>query len=65
MIGHPTIAVAFLLSKPGVIAIPKSSDIKHMREIAARRDAELDAEDYAFLDRESPAPKHKTVLDIV
>ena len=59
------IAIAFLFSKPGVIAIPKSSNVEHVREIAKARDVTLDAEDYALLDREFPAPKRKTALDIV
>ena len=59
------IAVAFLLSKPGVIAIPKSSHAERVREFAKARDVKLDAQDYEFLDRELPAPKRKTVLDIV
>jgi diketogulonate reductase-like aldo/keto reductase len=59
------IAVAFLLSKPGVLAIPKSSHAERVREIARARDVKLDAEDFAFLDREFPAPKRKTALDIV
>jgi diketogulonate reductase-like aldo/keto reductase len=79
LIGHPAImqlarkhavapaaiAVAFLLSKPGVIAIPKSSHAERVREFAKARDVKLDAEDFAFLDREFPAPKRKTSLDIV
>ena len=79
LIGHPAvaqlarkhavapaaIAIAFLLSKPGVIAIPKSSHAEHVNEIAAARDVTFDAQDFAFLDREFPAPKRKTELEIV
>ena len=79
LIGHPAIvqlarkhavasaaiAIAFLLSKPGVIAIPKSSDIEHVREIANARDVKLDAEDHKFFDREFPVPKRKMALEIV
>ncbi len=59
------IALAFLLSKPGVISIPKSSNVEHVREIARTRDVTLDAEDFQFLERQFPAPKRKTSLDIV
>ncbi len=79
LIGHPAIvklagkhgvapaaiAIAFLLSKPGVIAIPKSSHAERVREFAAARDVKLDAQDFEFLDREFPAPKRKMALDIV
>jgi diketogulonate reductase-like aldo/keto reductase len=79
LIGHPAIvklarkhsvkpaaiAIAFLLSKPGVIAIPKSSHAERVREFAAARDVKLDAQDFEFLDREFPAPKRKISLDIV
>ena len=79
LIGHPAIvqlarkhavapaaiAIAFLLSKPGVIAIPKSSHAERVHEIAKARDVKLDSEDFKLLDREFPAPKRKTALDIV
>ena len=79
LIGHPAIvalarkhvvapaaiAVAFLLSKPGVLAIPKSSHAERVREIAKARDLKLDANDFAFLDQEFPTPKRKTGLAIV
>ncbi len=79
LIGHPAtvklarkhtvapaaIAIAFLLSKPNVIAIPKSSHAERVREFSAARDVKLDAQDFEFLDREFPAPKRKMSLDIV
>ena len=79
LIGHPAIvqlarkhaaasaavAIAFLLSKPGVLAIPKSSHAERVWEFAAARDVKLDAQDFEFLDREFPPPKRKTALAIV
>ena len=59
------IAIAFLLAKPGVVAIPKSSHAERVREFARARDVKLDAQDYEFLDREFPPPKRKTGLAIV
>jgi diketogulonate reductase-like aldo/keto reductase len=59
------IAIAFLLSKPGVLAIPKSSHAERVREFAKARDVKLDAEDFALLDREFPPSKRKTALEIV
>ena len=79
LIGHPAIvqlarkhavapaaiAIAFLLAKPGVLAIPKSSHAERVHEFARARDVKLDAQDYEFLDREFPAPKRKQALAIV
>ena len=76
LIGHPAIvqlarkhgvtpaaiALAFLLAKPGVIAIPKSSHAERVNEFAKARDVKLDAEDFAALDREFPPPKRKMPL---
>jgi diketogulonate reductase-like aldo/keto reductase len=59
------IAIAFLLAKPGVLAIPKSSHAEHVREFARARDVKFDVDDYALLDREFPLPKRKTALAIV
>ena len=56
------IALAFLLTKPGVIAIPKSSQANRVKEFAMAQDVKLDAEDFAILDREFPPPKRKTTL---
>jgi diketogulonate reductase-like aldo/keto reductase len=76
LIGHPAIvrladkhavapaaiAVAFLLAKPGVLAIPKSSHAERVRDFAKARDVKLDTADYALLDREFPVPKRKAAL---
>jgi diketogulonate reductase-like aldo/keto reductase len=59
------IALAFLLSKPGVMAIPKSVRTERVQEFAKAREVSLDAEDLATLDREFPPPRHKTTLAIV
>jgi diketogulonate reductase-like aldo/keto reductase len=58
------IALAFLLSKPGVMAIPKSARVERVAEFAKARDVRLDAEDLTILDREFPPPKRKTALAI-
>ncbi|MEO6024607.1 MAG: aldo/keto reductase [Burkholderiales bacterium] len=79
LIGHPAIvrlarkhsvspsaiALAFLLSKPGILAIPKSSQADRVRDFATAREVKLDVEDCALLDREFPPPTRKTALEIV
>lgn len=56
------IALAWLLHRPGVIAIPKTSHAERMRENAKAADLFLDAEDLAALDRAFPPPKRKQPL---
>lgn len=71
LIGHPgleaigerhgvsgaTVALAWLLTRPGVIAIPKSRSAERVRENAAALDLVLTAEDLAALDRHFPPPR--------
>lgn len=52
-----TVALAWLLSRPGVIAIPKSRSAARVRENAAALDLVLSAEDLAELDRHFPPPR--------
>jgi diketogulonate reductase-like aldo/keto reductase len=70
MLGHPAlgkvakmvgatpaqIALAWLLQKDGVIAIPKATNPVHMREDIAALDVTLDADALAALDRAFPPP---------
>ena len=56
------VAIAFLLSKPGVQAIPKSSNAGRVADLAKARDVALDAADLAALDRAFPPPKSKQSL---
>jgi diketogulonate reductase-like aldo/keto reductase len=56
------VAIAFLLSKPGVQAIPKSANATRVAELARARDVALDAADLAALDRAFPPPKRKQSL---
>ena len=48
-----------------VIAIPKASNEKHVRENARSIDIKLTKEDFAELDREFPAPKSKKSLPVL
>jgi diketogulonate reductase-like aldo/keto reductase len=58
------IALAWLLSKPCVQAIPKSSRPERIREFAQALNVTLDAEDFTTLDRAFPPPRRKTPLDM-
>ena len=56
------IALAWVLRQPGVIAIPKASSEKHVRENAQTIEIELAKEDLAEIDRSFPPPKSKQPL---
>ncbi len=56
------IALAFLLEKPGVIAIPKASSLDHVRANGAATTVMLDADDRKALDRAFPPPTRATPL---
>lgn len=56
------IALAWLLQRTGVIAIPKSSNEVHVRENARAFDIRLTNDDIAQLDAEFPPPKRKVPL---
>jgi diketogulonate reductase-like aldo/keto reductase len=59
------IALAWVLRQSRVIAIPKSSNEKHVRDNARSIDIKLTEEDFAALDREFPPPKSKKPLPIL
>jgi diketogulonate reductase-like aldo/keto reductase len=59
------IALAWVLRQPGVIAIPKASSEKHVRDNAQTIRVKLTNEDLADLDREFPPPKSKKSLPIL
>jgi diketogulonate reductase-like aldo/keto reductase len=56
------IALAWVLREPDVIAIPKASSAKHVRDNARSIDIELTKVDLADLDRAFPPPKSKQPL---
>ncbi len=59
------IALAWVLRQLGVIAIPKASSEKHVRDNARSIEIELTKEDLAELDREFPPPKSKKSLPML
>jgi diketogulonate reductase-like aldo/keto reductase len=56
------VALAFVLAKPGVIAIPKAADPAHLLDNAKARDLTLTEQDLRELDAAFPPPKRKRSL---
>lgn len=79
LIGHPVleeigrihhassaqVALAFLLTKPGVIAIPKSGSPERVRENYRAAEIRLTAEDILLLDEAFPPPTRKRPLEMI
>jgi diketogulonate reductase-like aldo/keto reductase len=59
------IALAWVLRELGVIAIPKASNEKHVRENARSAEIKLTKEDLTEIDREFPIPKSKRPLPML
>lgn len=59
------LAIAWLLQRPGVSVIPKSSRLENVRANAAARDAKLDASALRALDEAFPPPKGKRPLEVI
>ena len=60
------IALAWVLRQPGVIAIPKASNEKHVRDNARSIDMKLTKEDLSDLDQEFPCSQiQKTAANAV
>ncbi|SDG46773.1 MULTISPECIES: aldo/keto reductase [Thalassobaculum] len=60
-----TIALAWVLRRDGVIAIPKAARQEHVRANLAALEVALDDEDIAALDAAFPPPKAKKHLEIL
>lgn len=56
------VALAFVLARAGMIAIPKAVSDEHLLDNRAALDLVLDADDLAALDRVLPPPRGKTPL---
>jgi diketogulonate reductase-like aldo/keto reductase len=59
------IALAWVLRQPGVMAIPKASREKHVRDNARSIEIKLTEDDFAELDREFPPPKSRKSLPML
>ena len=58
-------ALAWVLRKPGILAIPKAGTELHVRENAKALSLTLTPDDLAALDTTFPAPKRKTPLEML
>ena len=58
-------ALAWLLNKEGIIAIPKSSDVRHIEENRVAADLVLTTEELAQLDRAFPRPRKPKPLEML
>jgi len=59
------VAIAWLLQREGVVAIPKAGTPAHVKENCAALDIHLTDEDIAALDRIFPPPDGKQALEII
>jgi diketogulonate reductase-like aldo/keto reductase len=59
------IALAWLIRQPGVIAIPKSATLQHIKDNRAATDIKLTAADLAALDKAFPPPTRKRALEML
>ena len=59
------VALAFILERDGVVAIPKSSNLRRVRENRDAVDLDISDEDWAALDAAFPPPAGKTALDML
>ncbi|MGO4386965.1 aldo/keto reductase [Microvirga sp. 2YAF29] len=59
------IALAWLLQKPNVIAIPKASSPDHVRDNHGALEITLSADDLQEIDAEFPPPKGKQTLEMI
>jgi diketogulonate reductase-like aldo/keto reductase len=59
------IALAWLLQRPGVIAIPKAGRPEHVRENHRALSIQLDGEDFQRIDAAFPPPAHKRPLEMI
>jgi diketogulonate reductase-like aldo/keto reductase len=59
------IALAFVLSRPNVIAIPKAGTVAHVKENAEAADIVLTPEDLQSLDAAFPPPRRRSHLEMI
>ncbi|MHB0954138.1 MAG: aldo/keto reductase [Allorhizobium sp.] len=59
------VALAFLLEREGVVAIPKTSNLRRVRENRDAVDLEITDEDWAAIDAAFPPPNEKVPLEML
>lgn len=64
-VGSAQVALAFLLTKAGVIAIPKSGSPERVRDNFRASEIRLTSEDLRLLDEAFPPPTRKRPLEMI
>lgn len=64
-VGPEAVALAFVLRRPGAIAIPKASREEHVQANRAAADLVLDGDDLAVLDLAFPPPRRRVPLEMI
>ncbi|MEI5687332.1 aldo/keto reductase [Sphingomonas kyungheensis] len=64
-VGAAQLALAWLLARDGILAIPKAGTVAHVRDNRAAADLRLDAEELAALDRLFPRPAKPVPLEML
>ena len=59
------VALAWVLRRPGAIAIPKAGNVAHVRENAAIQDLRPTDDDLAQIDAAFPPPRRKVPLEML
>jgi diketogulonate reductase-like aldo/keto reductase len=59
------VALAWVVSRPGVVAIPKASSLAHLQENLAAERVALSEDELRLIDSRFPAPKKKTRLSMI
>ncbi|MBC7955319.1 MAG: aldo/keto reductase [Cytophagales bacterium] len=59
------VALAWVVSQPGVVAIPKASSVQHLQDNLAAESVSLNADELKQIDARFPPPKRKTQLSMI
>ena len=59
------VALAWVISRPGVVAIPKASSVAHLQDNLAAERVTLSEDELRLIDSRFPAPKKKTRLSMI
>ena len=59
------VALAWICSQPGVLAIPKAGTVRHLQQNLAACDVELDAAERQAIEKRFPRPRGKTALAMI
>jgi diketogulonate reductase-like aldo/keto reductase len=59
------VALAWIVSRPGVVAIPKAATPEHLRQNLAAAEVRLSSSELSLIEASYPAPKRKTPLAMI